>query len=48
MLIIVGIEALDMDIDIAETTAEVAKVMATDLRPISELDVIINKVACNA
>ena len=48
MLIILSIEALDMDIDIAETTAEVAKVMATDLRRISELDVVITKVACNA
>ena len=41
MLTIIGIKARDMDIDIAGTTAEVTKVMATDPRRVSEIHIIV-------
>lgn len=41
MLTIVGIKALDMEIDIAGTTAEVTKIMTTDPRRVSEIHIII-------
>ena len=41
MLTIIGIKARDMYIDIAGTTAEVTKVMATDPRRVSEIHVAI-------
>ena len=41
MLTIIGIKARDMGIDIAGTTADVTKVMATDPRRVSEVHVAI-------
>ena len=41
MLTIMGIKARDMDMDLAGTTANVTKVMATDPRRVSEVQVVI-------
>ena len=41
MLTIMGIKARDMDVDLAGTTANVTKVMATDPRRVSEVQVVI-------
>ena len=41
MLTIMGIKARDMDVDLAGTTANVTKVMATDPRRVSEVKVVI-------
>ncbi|AMN49036.1 OsmC family protein [Psychrobacter sp. P2G3] len=41
MLTIIGIKALDMDIDIAGTMAEVTKVMSADPRRVSEVHIAI-------
>ena len=41
MLIIVGIKASDMNIDIAGTTIKVTKVIAADPKGISEVYVVI-------
>ncbi len=41
MLTIMGIKARDMDVDLAGTAANVTKVMATDPRRVSEVQVVI-------
>ena len=41
MLTIIGIKALDMEIDIAGTTSEVIKIMAADPRRVSEVHIAI-------
>lgn len=47
MLIIVGIKASDMNIDIAGTTIKVTKVIAADPKGISEVYVVIIGAACD-
>ena len=41
MLTIIGIKARDMEIDIAGTTSEVTKIMASDPRSVSEVHIAI-------
>ena len=42
LLTIMGIKARDLNIDIKNTTAEVSKVMASNLRRISEIQITVN------
>lgn len=42
MLTVMGIKARNMDVDITGTTAEVTKVMASDPRRISKIEVVID------
>ena len=41
MLTIIGIKARDMEIDIADTTSDVTKIMAADPRRVSEVHIAI-------
>ena len=42
LLTIMGIKARDLNIDISKTTAEVAKIMASNPRRISEIQITVN------
>lgn len=42
MLTVMGIKARDMNVDMAGTTAEVTKTMASDPRRISKIEVVLN------
>ena len=42
LLTIIGIKARDLNIDISKTTAEVAKIMASNPRRISEIQITVN------
>ena len=42
LLTIMGIKARDLNIDISKTTAEVAKIMASNPRRISEIQITLN------